>query len=89
VRSQKIGWFQRYLEGEIVEFTLKGSGGYAISNIDLISHEIYFTKQAVMAQLEPTIFLCYQTEYGAASEALQGLNNALKFKSASRLPLTL
>jgi len=24
-----------------------------------------------MAQLEPTIFLCYQTEYGAASEALR------------------
>jgi len=70
------------LEGE-KEFYIEGSGGYAISNIDLISHEIYFSKQAVMAQLEPTIFLCYQTEYAAASEVLrEGLQNALNFKSA-------
>ena len=41
-------WFGRYLEGEIVEFYIEGSGGYAISNIDLISHEIYFTKIEVM-----------------------------------------
>jgi len=65
VKSQKIGLVSAYLEGEIVEFYIEGSGGYAISNIDLISHEIYFTKQAVMAQLEPTIFLCYQTEWGS------------------------
>jgi len=45
VKKSKIGLFQRYLEGEIVEFYIEGSGGYAISNIDLISHEIYFTKQ--------------------------------------------
>jgi hypothetical protein len=51
-------WFKRYLEGETVEFYIEGSGGYAISNIDLISHEIYFSKQDVMAQTEPTIFLC-------------------------------
>ena len=49
-------WFQRYLEGETVEFYIEGSGGYIISNIDLISHEIYFTKQEVMAQLDPVIF---------------------------------
>jgi hypothetical protein len=54
-------WFQRYLEGERVEFYIEGSGGYGISNIDLRSHEIYFSKQEVMAHLEPTIFLCYQT----------------------------
>ena len=54
---KKSAWFQRYLEGEAVEFYVEGSGGYTISNIDLISHEIYFTKQTVMAQLEPTIFL--------------------------------
>lgn len=51
-------WFKRYLEGETVEFYIEGSGGYAISNIDLISHEIYFSKQDVMGQTEPTIFLC-------------------------------
>src|SRR4028119_576155 len=64
---KQSAWFQRYLEGEIVEFYIEGSGGYAISNIDLISHEIYFSKQAVMAQLEPVIFLSYQTEYKASS----------------------
>lgn len=88
---KKSDWFQRYLEGEVVEFYIEGSGGYVISNIDLISHEIYFTKQAVMALLEPTIFLSYQTEYAAASEALRdGLNQALEvLNQRSRLPLTL
>ena len=64
-------WFRRYLEGETVEFYIEGSGTYAISNIDLISHEIYFTKQDVMAQLEPIIFVSCQTEYSVASEALR------------------
>lgn len=84
-------WFQRYLAGEVVEFYIEGSGGYTIANIDLISHEIYFTKQTVMAQLEPTIFLCYQTEYAASSEALrQELPKSLEILNGrSRLPLTL
>ena len=84
-------WFQRYLDGETVEFYIEGSGGYAISNIDLSSHEIYFTKQAVMANLEPTIFLCYQTEYAAGSEILrESLQKTLeKLNSRSRVPLIL
>lgn len=84
-------WFQRYLDGETVEFYIEGSGGYAISNIDLSSHEIYFTKQAVMAQMEPMIFLCYQTEYAASSEALRGaLQNTLEqLNKRSRIALTL
>ncbi len=84
-------WFQRYLEGETVEFYIEGSGGYAISNIDLISHEIYFTKQEVMAHLEPTIFLCYQTEYSESSDLLrEELQSILeKLNKRSRLPLTL
>lgn len=69
VRSS--AWFQRYLEGETVEFYIEGSGGYAISNIDLISHEIYFTKQDVMAQIEPIIFLSYQTEFAESSDILR------------------
>src|SRR4028118_690835 len=83
-------WFGRYLEGETVEFYIEGSGGYAISNIDLISHEIYFTKLEVMAQLEPIIFLSYQTEYNASSEALRNaLSGTLDtFNQRSRLPLT-
>lgn len=88
---KKSTWFQRYLDGETVEFYIEGSGGYAISNIDLSSHEIYFTKQAVMAQLEPIIFLCYQNEYAASSEALrEALTKALEgMNLRSRLPLTI
>lgn len=84
-------WFGRYLEGETVEFYIEGSGGYAVSNIDLISHEIYFTKLEVMAQLEPIIFLSYQSEYNASSDALRKtLSKTLEtFNKRSRLPLTL
>jgi hypothetical protein len=84
-------WFGRYLDGETVEFYIEGSGGYAISNIDLSSHEIYFTKQTVMAAVEPTIFLCYQTEYEPAFEALrEGLENSLeKLNKRSRVTLTI
>lgn len=88
---RESAWFQRYLDGELVEFYVEGSGGYAISNIDLISHEIYFTKQDVMAHLDPTIFLCYQTEYPESSHLLRDeLDDFLtKFNKKSRLPLTL
>ena len=92
--SQEVkqsAWFQSYLEGERVEFYIEGSGGYAISNIDLISHEIYFTKLDVLAHLEPTIFLCYQTEFSESSELLRQELTALleKINPRSRLPLTL
>jgi hypothetical protein len=84
-------WFQRYLEGDIVEFYIEGSGGYAIANIDLCSHEIYFSKQEVMAHLEPTIFLCYQEEFAESSELLREELQSLieSFNRRSRLPLTL
>ncbi|QSJ15217.1 hypothetical protein JYQ62_25650 [Nostoc sp. UHCC 0702] len=84
-------WFGRYLEGENIEFYIEGSGGYCVANIDLISHEIYFTKQALLAQLEPIIFLCYQTEYPTASDVLrEGLEKSLAaLNLRSRLPLTL
>jgi hypothetical protein len=84
-------WFQRYLEGEAVEFYIEGSGGYAIANIDLISHEIYFSKQDVMANLEPTIFLCYQGEYSQSSDLLRDELQSLieKLNQRSRLPLSL
>lgn len=84
-------WFRRYLEGDEIEFYIEGSGGYCVANIDLISHEIYFTKQALLAQLEPTIFLSYQNEYPEASDALrQGLLDSLdKLNLRSRLPLKL
>jgi hypothetical protein len=84
-------WFERYLEGENIEFYIEGSGGYSVANIDLISHEIYFTKQTVLAQLEPTIFLCHQTEYAVASDLLrEEIQTGLAtLNSRSRLPLTL
>ncbi len=84
-------WLQRYLEGEVVEFYIEGSGSYVISNIDLISHDIYFTKQDMLANLDPTIFFCYQTDYGESGdllrEELQQIVESMNRKS--RLPLTL
>jgi hypothetical protein len=84
-------WFRRYLEGDEIEFYIEGSGGYYVANIDLISHEIYFTKQVLLAQLEPTIFLSYQNEYPSSSDALrEGLLSCLdKLNLRSRLPLKL
>lgn len=84
-------WFRRYLEGETVEFYIEGSGGYAIANIDLISHEIYFTKQEVMATLEPIIFLSPQSQDNASSEVLSStLSQVLEtFNQRTRLPLLL
>jgi hypothetical protein len=84
-------WFQRYMEGEPVEFYIEGSGGYVISNIDLISHEMYFSKQEVMAHLEPIIFLSYQTEFAESSNLLRDeLQEFLaKLNQRSRLPIAL
>jgi hypothetical protein len=84
-------WFQRYLEGETVEFYIEGSGGYAIANIDLRSHEVYFTKVEVMAHLEPTIFFCYQTEFPESSDLLRDELQTLldKLNTKSRLEITL
>ncbi|MBO3463302.1 hypothetical protein G7B40_032300 [Aetokthonos hydrillicola Thurmond2011] len=88
---KKSNWFGRYLEGESVEFYIEGSGGYFVANIDLISHEIYFTKQSLLAQLDPTIFLCYQIEYLPASDTLREvLLDSLEILNVrSRLPLKL
>ncbi len=84
-------WFGRYLEGETVEFYIEGSGIYAISNLDLISQEIYFTKLETSAGLEPKIFWSYQTQDTLAYEALQEtLEQAIEqLNERSRLPLSL
>ena len=88
---QESKWFELYLEGKAIEFYIEGSGSYAISNIDLISHEIYFTKQETLASLEPIIFLSAQSEYAAASEALRSvLSDTLNtLNKKSRLTLSL
>ncbi len=84
-------WFQRYLEGETVEFYIEGSGGYQIANIDLVSHEIYFIKQEISAWLDPIIYFSYQQEDATAYEALQeSLEAAIQtFNQKSRYPLKL
>jgi hypothetical protein len=84
-------WFQRYLEGDTIEFYIEGSGSYAIANIDLQSHEIYFVKQDSLSRLEPVIFLCYQTEYPDSSDLLRDELNAIleKLNPKSRIPLVL
>ncbi|MGL4882788.1 MAG: hypothetical protein ACRC8K_17275, partial [Waterburya sp.] len=46
-------WFQLYLAGQTVEFYIQGSGSYIVSNIDLVSQEIYFTKCHSTSGLEP------------------------------------
>ncbi|ELR98989.1 hypothetical protein [Gloeocapsa sp. PCC 73106] len=92
--SQEVetsAWFQRYLVGETVEFYIEGSGGYSIANIDLISQEIYFSKQELISALEPIIFFSHQAEDSVAREAmLEVLNKAIDALNIhSRLPLSL
>ncbi|MFM2428802.1 MAG: hypothetical protein RLZZ511_15 [Cyanobacteriota bacterium] len=84
-------WFQRYLAGDWVEFYIEGSGTYAISNIDLSSHEIYFTKVEVLSSLEPVIFFSYQQDYPEASELLrEELKSIIEsVNRKSRLPIAL
>lgn len=84
-------WFQHYLEGGSAEFYIEGSGSYTIANIDLTSHEIYFIKQDLLANLDPTLFLCYQTEFPESSDLLrEEISDFLdKFNRRSRVFLTL
>ncbi|MEM9087652.1 MAG: hypothetical protein AAGC93_02800, partial [Cyanobacteria bacterium P01_F01_bin.53] len=72
-----------------VEFYIEVSGNYSIANIDLISHEIYFAKQDSLSNLDPTIFLSYQTEYTDSSDLLRDEIEAFvkKFNVKSRLPI--
>lgn len=83
-------WFELYLEGESVEFYIEGSGGYAVANVDLIGQEIYFTKQEVMARLDPGIYLCSPVGRGAPSVVREAMEAAIAaLNPRSRLELTL
>ncbi|NJL83365.1 MAG: hypothetical protein HC890_11215 [Chloroflexaceae bacterium] len=88
---QESDWFGRYLEGDRIEFYIEGSGGYVVANVDLISHEIYFTKQDLASWLDPIVFLSYQTEYDPAGSALQAVltDTIIDLNRRSRLTLTL
>jgi hypothetical protein len=85
---QQADWFQRYLEGAEVEFYIEGSGGYAIANIDLLSQEIYFTKQAINAVLDPVILLILNPDHDGphlVTEAVQAYLD--RHQARLRLPL--
>lgn len=81
-------WFQRYLEGETVEFYIEGSGSYAIANIDLRSQEIYFTKNQAVNWLNPYLFVSSATgKEGAIAKELGIAVEALN--QTSRIPIEL
>jgi hypothetical protein len=88
---ESSAWFQRYLDGDTIEFYIEGSGGYEIANIDLISHEIYFNKQDITANLDPIIYFSPQLEYTTATNSIrQVLHDTLEnLNQRSRLPLQL
>lgn len=88
---ERSDWFQLYLEGKTVEFYIQGSGSYLVSNIDLVSQEIYFTKCHSISGLEPIIYYSPQVHYKSANEAISSaledtINN---LASRSRIPLSL
>lgn len=63
-------WFQRYLEGEEIEFYIEGSGSYMIANVDLRSQEIYFTKKDTANWLHPYIYVSAQSVNMEAKAAI-------------------
>jgi hypothetical protein len=84
-------WFQLYLVGQAVEFYIQGSGSYIVSNIDLVSQEIYFTKCHSTSGLEPVIYYSPQSHYQAANEAITSALEKIvnNLTTRSRLPLSL
>ena len=76
-------WFDRYLTGE--------TGSYIVSNVDLVSQEIYFTKKEILATLDPII---YFSPLSNNQEKTQATVNVLektiaKLTERSRIPLSL
>ncbi len=88
---QAADWFGSYLEGKTVEFYIEGSGFYVISNIDLVSQEIYFTKQESLTGLDPIVYFSPQIEYPAAQEIILPIleTSIATLSQRSRLPLQL
>ncbi|MBE9044471.1 hypothetical protein IQ255_08650 [Pleurocapsales cyanobacterium LEGE 10410] len=84
-------WFQLYLLGKTIEFYIQGSGSYIVSNIDLVSQEIYFTKCTSISGLEPVIYYSPQNYCQPANEAITSALNTIidKLAARSRIPLTL
>ncbi|MGK7898389.1 MAG: hypothetical protein AB4372_33445, partial [Xenococcus sp. (in: cyanobacteria)] len=88
---QSSDWFGSYLEGKIVEFYIEGSGFYVISNIDLVSQEIYFSKQESLTRLDPIVYFSPQIEYPPAQEIIRQIleTSIAKISRKSRIPLQL
>lgn len=91
VSVESAVWFQRYLQGEPIEFYIEGSGSYAVANVDLRSQEIYFTKIEATTWRHPTIYVSVQ---GVKIEAQQAIATALNqaitdLNRTSRVPLAL
>ena len=84
-------WFELYLSGRTVEFYIQGSGTYVVSNIDLVSQEIYFTKINSISGLEPIIYYSPQTHHQSANEAITSTLTTIvdDISARSRIPLTL
>ncbi len=84
-------WFVRYLEGETVEFYIEGSGSYIVSNVDLVSQEIYFTKKEVLATLDPIIYYSPQSADRETTQATIAIleKTVTKLTERSRIPLSL
>ena len=84
-------WFQRYLEGRSVEFYIQGSGTYIVSNIDLVSQEIYFTKSSSISGLDPVIYYSPQSYHQTANEAISSTLSTIieNLTERSRIPLIL
>lgn len=89
VEVETTEWFTSHLEGATVEFYIEGSGYYIISNIDLVSQEIYFTKQQSLSGLEPIIYFS-PNEYSDRESIIDTLNDTIAdLSSRSRIPLEL
>ena len=76
---------------KLLNFTFRGSGTYFVSNIDLVSQEIYFTKCNSISGLEPTIYYSPQTHCPEANEAINStLSNIVEnLAEKSRIPVNL
>jgi hypothetical protein len=82
-------WFQRYMAGAVVEFYIEGSGTYAIANLDIISHEIYFNKQETVSQYDPVIFFSPQSHEPDLSAKIEASLQYSIEQISARLPLGL
>ena len=84
-------WFTRYIEGETVEFYIEGSGSYIVSNVDLVSQEIYFTKKEILATLDPIIYYSPQSQDRETTQDIIAILETIvtKLTERSRIPLSL